>query len=775
MKGLKIVAVVLGLWASLAQAADFTVSDIRIEGLQQVDPAIVFRNFPISRGNQVDDQRLNDATRDLFETGYFDDVQLLRDDGEVLVLRLVERPSVSLIRIEGNDLIKEEQLRDALKRAGLDEGEIFRRSSLDQIRLELLKVYNAAGRYTATIDTEVEEVEGNRVALNVDIKEGATAVVKQVNIIGNTAFDDEELLALFDTGLTNMWSFWTDNDKYARETVAADIERLRSYYLDRGYIKFEVNSTDVSISPDQKQVYINVSISEGQQYTVAEVKLAGDFGVDDSALRDVLYVKEGDLYSRKQLTNSMDAFSKVVGAAGYLNAKINVLPDFVDDSSVAITFFIESGKLTYIRRIEIRGNSTTSDEVIRREIPQMEGSIANASSIEKAKTRLDRTGYFSKVTLNTAPVPGTDDQVDLKIEVEEQALGQFTAGLGFSSAEGLIFDLGLQQDNFLGSGNSFGINLNNSSVLSEISVSYNNPYYTLDGVSRGFKGYYRERDFANDDLSNYTTSEFGGNISFGYPIDDSQRISASLGYDETEVKLNYDSKGKCEDRIPSTICNFVGSTSDSYSTYQLNLGWQYNDLNSRFFPTRGSSQSVNLELAVPGGDLSYYKATYNGRHYYPLNRDENWVLGFKTRAGYADSLDDKAFPFFRNFFAGGLSSVRGYANNSLGPRDGDENLGGNILLTGGVELIFPIPFAEDATDWRTTLFVDAGNVYSSDCGTGLVNCSETIELGDLRVAAGLGVSWLTAIGPLSVSFAQAVNEQTGDETDAVQFALGRTF
>jgi outer membrane protein insertion porin family len=401
----------------------------------------------------------------------------------------------------------------------------------------------------------------------------------------------------------------------------------------------------------------------------------------------------------------------------------------------------------------------------------MEGSVANASSIEKAKTRLDRTGYFSKVTLNTAPVPGTDDQVDLKIEVEEQALGQFTAGLGFSSAEGLILDLGLQQDNFLGSGNSFGINLNNSSVLSEISVSYSNPYYTLDGVSRGFKGYYRERDFANDDASNYNTSELGGNIAFGYPIDENQRVSAALGVDLTEVKLN---SGVV---IPTLISNFVGSNQDDYLTYQLNLGWQYNDLNSRFFPTRGRSQSINLELAVPGGDLSYYKATYNGRYYYPLNRDENWVLGFKTRAGYADSLEDKAFPFFRNFFAGGLSSVRGYADNSLGPRDGvtNDNLGGDILLTGGVELIFPIPFAEDATDWRTTLFVDAGNVYSSDCGTGLVNCSETIELGDLRVAAGLGVSWLTAIGPLSVSFAQAVNEQTGDETDAIQFALGRTF
>ena len=770
MKGLKIVAVVLGLWASLAQAADLTVSDIRIEGLQQVDPAIVFRNFPISRGNQVDDQRLNDATRDLFETGYFDDVQLLRDDGEVLVLRLVERPSVSLIRIEGNDLIKEEQLRDALKRAGLDEGEIFRRSSLDQIRLELLKVYNAAGRYTATIDTEVEEVEGNRVALNVDIKEGATAVVKQVNIIGNTAFDDEELLALFDTGLTNMWSFWTDNDKYAREKVAADIERLRSYYLDRGYIKFEINSTDVSISPDQKQVYINVSISEGQQYTVSEVKLAGDFGVHESALTDVMYIRAGDLYSRKQITSSMDAFSKVVGAGGYLNAKINVLPEFEDDSSVKITFFIEPGRLTYIRRIEIRGNATTADEVIRRELPQMEGAIANADSIERAKTKLDRMGYFSKVALSTEPVAGADDQVDLRIEVEEQALGQLTAGVGFSNAEGLLFDFGLQQDNFLGSGNSFGLSLNNSRVLTEISASYTNPYYTLDGVSRGFNGYIRERDFANDDISNYNTNEYGANVSFGYPIDEYQRISAAVGVDLTEVQLS-------STNVPSVIRQFVGAAEDDYLTYQLNLGWQYNDLNSRFFPTRGLSQALNLELALPGADLTYYKATYSGRYYYPLNRDENWVLGFKTRAGYADSLSSKAFPFFRNYFAGGLSTVRGYANNSLGPRDSatNDNLGGDILLTGGAELIFPVPFVGEMKDWRTTVFVDAGNVYSSDCGTGLINCSETIELGDLRVSAGLGVSWFTPVGPLAVSFAQAINEQAGDTTESIQFALGRTF
>lgn len=771
MKSLNIVAAVLALWVGVVQAANFTVSDIRIEGLQQVEPGIVFRNFPISRGNQVDDQRLNDATRDLFETGYFDDVQLLRDEGDVLVLRLVERPSVSLIRIEGNDLIKEEQLRDALKNGGVEEGDIFRRASLDQIRLELLKVYNAAGRYTATIDTEVEEVEGNRVALNIDIKEGKTAIVKQVNIIGNKNFTDDELLDLFDTGLTNMWSFWTDNDKYARERVSADIERLRSFYLDRGYIKFEINSTDVSISPDQKQVYININLTEGAPYTLSEIKLAGETGVADTALREAITAQPGDLYSRKSLTRIIDNMQKALGEAGYLGGKLNATPEFVSDYEVAITIFVEPGKVTYVRRIEIRGNSTTADEVIRREIPQMEGALAKADLIDRAKEKLDRMGYFSSINIKTQPVAGTDDQVDVLIDVQEQALGQFSAGIGFSDSAGALFDLGLQQDNFLGTGNSFGIAVSNSSVLQELSLNFTDPYYTLDGVSRGFDVYYRERDFQEDDVSNYNTNELGGSIAFGYPIDQFQRVSASLGLDTTEVALN---SGVA---IPSTISSFVSGSQEEYLTYQLNLGWRYNDLNSRFFPTKGRSQRVDLAIAVPGGDLSYYKATYDGRYYQPLNVDETWVLGFKTRAGYADTLDSNPYPFFKNFFAGGLSTVRGYGNNSLGPRDGvtDDIIGGDILLTGAVELIFPVPFLEDNSDLRTTAFIDAGNVYARECGTGLVNCSENIELGDLRMSAGVGLSWLTAIGPLSVSYAQALNEQSGDVTDAIQFALGRTF
>jgi len=772
MKGLNIVAVVLGLFVGMVQAANFTVSDIRIEGLQQVEPGIVFRNFPISRGNQVDDQRLTDATRDLFATGYFDDVQLLQDEGDVLVLRLVERPSVSLIRIEGNDLIKEEQLREALKSGGVEEGDIFRRSALDQIRLELLKVYNQAGRYTATIDTEVEEVDGNRVALNINIREGKTAVVKQVSIIGNNAFDDETLLALFDTGLTNMWSFWTDNDKYARERVSADIERLRSFYLDRGYIKFEINSTDVSISPDQKQIYISISLTEGVPYTIAGVKLAGDLGVAEQGLREQISINPGDVYSRKTLTSIIDGMQKVLGEAGYLNAKINTIPEFGDGNEVEISIFVEPGRVTYVRRIEIRGNSTTSDEVIRREIPQMEGALANAELVTKAKQRLERLGYFSAVKVETKPVPGTNDQVDIEINVEEQMLGQISAGLGFSDSEGLGFQVGLQQDNFLGTGNRFGFELNTSKVQTTYTTSFFDPYYTLDGVSRGYNIYYRKRDFLEDDIANYNTNELGASVNFGYPIDEYQRVRFGVGVDTTEVQLSKRSAGN------GVIEKFVGvgSLSESYLSYELTLGWSSNTLNSGFFPSDGFYQDASLSVAVPGGDLSYYKATYEGKYYLPLNVDQTWALGFRTLTGYADSLDSKAFPFYKNFFAGGRRTVRGYSNNSLGPRDSQTNdiIGGNLLLAGTAELIFPMPLVDDGSDFRTSLFLDAGNVYATDC-SGLINCNENLEPGELRAALGVGLSWLTAIGPISVSYAQALNEQRGDVTEKVQFVLGSTF
>lgn len=770
MKGLVVVALAASLWSSVLHAVDFTVSDIRVEGLEQVEPGVVFRNFPINRGDLISQQRLNDATRDLFESGYFDDVELLRD-GDVLVVKVEERPSVALIRIDGNDLIEEDALRAALSQSGLEEGDIFRRSALDQIRLELLKVYNEAGRYSALIETEVETLTGNRVALNIDINEGDTAVIKHVNIIGNQAFDDETLVDLFDSGLTNMWSFWTDNDKYARERLSADIERLKSWYLDRGYLKFEVSSTQVSISPDQKQVYITINISEGVQYRYSSVEIAGQLtGLDPEALKSQLLMVEGDLFSRQLVTDSQKGIQDELGNSGYLFAKVNSVPEFVDEDQVSLRFFVEPGKLTYVRRIEIRGNATTADEVVRRELPQMEGALARTSDISDAKKRLDRLGFFRNVAIETRPVAGTDDQVDLEVSLEEQMLGEISAGVGFSSSEGVLFQLGLQQENFLGSGKSFGFNLNRSDVETEYAVNFKDPYYTIDGVSRGYRGYYRERDFDDNDISNYNTNELGALINFGYPINEYQRVSLGLGVDQTEVDLN--------DAVasPPVFQSFLGgASSETYLTYNVSLGWSANYLNSGFFPTEGHSQDVNLSVAVPGGDLTYYQLVYTGKYYLPLNRDQTWALGFRTRSGFAESLDDKDYPFFKNFFAGGLNTVRGYENNSLGPRFGEDIIGGNVLISGTAELIFPMPFVDDKDSWRTSLFVDAGNVYASDCAVGLENCNDSLDLGELRAAAGVAFSWLTPVGPLSVAFASALNAESGDETESIQFALGRAF
>ncbi|NRP95981.1 Outer membrane protein assembly factor BamA precursor [Marinobacterium sp. xm-g-59] len=760
----------LGLIFSVhAIASDFAVDDIRIEGLQQVDPAIVFRNFPINRGDLVDQRALNDATKDLFESGYFDDVELLKDQG-VLIVRVKERPSVALIRLEGNDLIKDEQLMAALKRSGLEEGDVFRRSALDQIRLDLLQVYNQAGRYTAEINTDVEQLDGNRVALNIKVTEGETAVVQKINIIGNSAFSDEELLGLFDLGTTNLFSWWTDNDKYAREKLSADIERLRSYYLDRGFVKFDINSSDVSISPDQKQVFVTISLTEGQQYKYTDIDVVGEFGVDKSELTKHLQMKTGDLFSRKLVVETNNLIQKELGDSGYLFAKSNAIPEVDDQGGVALKFYVEPGKLVTVRRIEIRGNAMTADEVIRRELPQMEGSVASADAIERSKTRLDRLGFFSKVDIKTLRVASADDQVDLQFSVEEQSLGQINAGVGYSSAEGILFDVGLQQDNFLGTGTEFGFAFNNSQILTQYTFSFNDPYYTLDGVGRGYDVYYRTRDFGNDDLSDYNTNEVGASVNFGYPIDENQRVTLGVGLDSTDVNINESVSTR-----PDIIDEFVTSAGSSYLTYNLNGRWRNNHLNNAFFPTDGYLHDVRLDVAVPGGDLAYYKASYTGRYYQPLNRDQTWVFGLKTRNGFAGSLDSNPYPFFQRYFAGGLRTVRGFANNSLGPKDGDDPIGGNILLSGSAELIFPAPFLDEDSSIRTIAFLDGGNVFTTDSCSGLTDCSDNIDIVEVRFAAGVGLSWITAIGPLSISFGQALNASSNDTKESVQFSLGQTF
>ncbi len=774
-QGFRLIAAVIVFLASTVGNANssFEVTDIRLEGLQRVAPGLVFRNFPIANGEQVDSQRLSSAVRKLFASGYFDDVQLARDEG-VLILKLNERPSIALIRMDGNKALKTEVLKEGLKRTGLKEGDVFKRATLEQVRQDLVRIYASQGRYGATVDAEVEKLPGNRVALNFNIKEGKVATIEHINFVGNELFDDEKLRDLFELKLPGFWSFYSNDDRYAREKLSGDLERLRSFYMDQGYINFSVDSTQVSITPDRKNVYITVNITEGEKYTVKEVNVAGEMVVPEEELREVITVKAGEIFSRRQMVKSQEAVARKLGDVGYMFANVSPSPEIHDDNTVTLTYFLDPGKRTYVRRIIIRGNTRTSDEVLRREMRQMEAALASNGDIENSKTRLERTGYFASVNVETIPVPGTSDQVDLEYSVVEQQSGSFSASIGFSQGSGMLLGLNVQQDNFLGSGKKIGLGISSSDSTTEYKFSSNDPYYTVDGVSRGYRLYFRERDFDEDNVSSYETDELGAGVSFGYPIDEYQRLSFGGTLEQVTLKTN--------ETTPVEIENFVKNEGDDYLNLVLNLGWSDNRLNRGIFPTDGYVQKANLELGVPGSDLTYYRLSYSLRIYEPISEDERWVGKVWTRLGYADDLGDNEYPFFNHFFAGGLRSVRGFESNSLGPKDTPQDpneesdpFGGNVLLTGGIELIVPTPFIDNSSKTRTSLFVDAGNVFDTSCGVDSKDCEEGIEFDEIRYSAGVALSWITPMGPLSFVLARPLNDKPGDETEFFQFSLGQTF
>lgn len=764
----------LALWAGSVNAAfvPFQVQDIRLEGIQRVEPGVVFRNFPIASGDTVSEAGLVDATKQLFKSGYFEDINIARDDA-FLILTVKERPSISLIKLDGNKVIKSEDLLKGLSQSGLQEGDVFKRSALDQIEQDLLRLYVGQGRYGAAITTEVETLSGNRVALNIGIKEGSVASIQHINVIGNTVFSDEELKKLFSLKLPSFWSFYTKDDRYAREKLSGDLERLRSHYMDRGYVNFAIDSTQVSITPDKKNVFITVNIHEGEKYTIRDVDVSGDLVIAEEDLKGAIQLQRGDTFSRKAMTDAQNTMMKMLGDKGYMFANISPVPNVhEEDKSVSLKFFVDPGKQTYVRRINVRGNSRTADDVVRREMQQMEAAIVSTSNIETTKQKLERTGYFRSVNLEASPVAGTDDQVDLNYTVEEQQSGQFTASIGFSQSDGIILDFGIQQDNFFGSGKKVGFNIANSSTRKEASFNYLDPYYTVDGVSRGFDVFYRKTDFEEDDVSSYSLNEYGGGVTFGYPIDDYQRLSFSLGIENIEVNTN---QLKPVDEIQS----FLDKEGGEYLNVKGTLAWNNNHLNRSIFPSSGYSHQASLEVSVPGSDLSYYKALYQTKWYKPFTDGSDWILGLKGRFGYAQSYGENTYPFFKHFFAGGLRTVRGYKNNSLGPRDSnDDPFGGNIMAVGGAELIFPLPFIENKSSWRSLFFLDGGNVFTTEClaSTSASSlCVEGISLEELRYSAGLGVSWLSPMGPLSFSIGKALNEKTSDDAEIFQFSLGQSF
>ena len=765
--------VTLFFWASLVQAntaASFVVEDIRLEGLQRVSPGIVFRNFPVSAGDSVDTTELAKASRKLFESGYFDDIQLLREDS-VLVLKIQERPSVSLIKLEGNKVLESDALLEGLKQTGLQEGDVFKRSTLEQIKQDVVAVYSSQGRYGASVSTEVDTLPGNRVALTVNIKEGRVATIQHINIVGNSVYSDEELKELFSLKLPNFWSFFRKDDRYARQKLSGDLERLRSYYLDSGYVNFSIDSTQVSITPDKKHVYITVNVTEGELYTVRGFDIAGEMVVPEAELESAVRVEAGQVFSRRLVTESQEAISSKVGNAGYMFANVSPAPELHDDNTVTVKFFLDPGKRTYVRRVNIRGNTRTADDVIRQHLKQMEAAVVSSELIEQSKIRLEKTGYFKTVDVATSPVPGSTDLVDIDYSVVEQQSGSFSASVGFSQTSGIILGFQLKQDNFLGTGKKVGIGISNSDTLTEYSYSFVDPYYTVDGVSRGFDIYYRERDFDEDNTSAFSTDEFGGGVNFGYPIDDYQRLNFGLNVEQVTINTN-------STETPDEILQYLLDEGNDYFNINLRGSWSSNHLNRGYFPTKGYSQSASIELGLPGSDLSYYKALYNVKWYQPIDDQRTWILSAKGRLGYGGELGENEYPFYKHFFAGGLKTVRGYEQNSLGPRDTkDDPFGGDVLVSGGLEFIFPTPFVKDKSSWRTLLFLDGGNVFDTSCSSVSLssNCKSGIELDELRYSAGFGLSWLTPIGPLSIALAAPLNDKTGDETEVFQFALGQTF
>ena len=773
------------LAGSIRVAYGWTIADIRLQGLQRVSAGTVFNLLPVNVGDDIDDVTVRQLLRLLFRSGFFDDIRMAEDDG-VLIISFVERPAIESIEIDGNKAIETDALLQGLAQQGLKEGEIFKQSTLDRVGLELKRQYVAQGRYSATIDSEVSELPRNRVAIAINIEEGKNSGIRHINFVGNTVFDREKLLDQMELKHPSMLSFYKNDHKYAREKLSGDLEKIESYYRDRGYVEFDIDSAQVSITPDRRQVYITLHLAEGGKYEVDEVNIIGELNeIEPETIQPFLLVQPGQTFSQALVTASEERITQALGNSGYTFATATGVPRVDDDGTVGVEFFIDAGKRAYVRRVSFSGNEVTQDEVMRREMRQMEGGWASTAQIDLSKVRLERLGFFKGVNVETPEVPGTDDQIDVNFDVEEQPSGSISATVGFAQSFGLLLGASYQQNNVMGTGNSLGVSVNYSEFQKAASYSYFNPYYTLDGISRGYNVFVRQLDFDERNIARFTTDSVGAGLTFGFPIGETQRITFGGLVEFTDLT---------EGQFPAQeIAEFVRLNGNEHLNFKINAGWSSSVLNRGLFPTRGRSHNVALELAIPGSDLQFWKVTYNGQMYFPIT--DKWTLRLRTELGYGDGYGDtEGLPFYEHFYAGGFGSVRGFESSSLGPRstpaveegpdgtiqvidfgepEGDP-FGGNVQFEASAELIFPLPFVDDQRQFRPVIFVDAGNVFNSNCPSVSVNCFEP-SVDELRYSAGVSVTWLTGLGPMTFSFATPFNASDLDEEESFQFELGKTF
>ena len=782
----------------------FIVNDIRIAGLQRVSTGSIFNTIPISVGDKIDDRKIVDITRALFATEQFDDIQVGRD-GNALIITVLERPSISSIDISGNSALKTEVLLESFDGIGITEGQVYKRSTLERMKAELVRSYSSQGRYGAGVEIFETPEPRNRVSIAIEIDEGDSAKIDGITILGNNIFSDEDLLDVMELSEGSWLSFLSNDDQYSREKLQGDLENLESYYLDRGYLQFSIESSQVSISRDRSSIFIAYIISEGPQYTINEVRIVGDMPINEEFTNPIINSQKDITYSQAQITQIEEIFTSLLGNEGYAFASVAGQPNIDEEMlEVDLSFVIDPGKRTYARKILFEGNEITQDDVLRREMRQFEGAWASDDKIEQSRVRLERLGFFKEVSVETIPVPGTDDQIDVKYSVEEETTGNVGGNLGYSDF-GLMLGFNLQERNFLGTGNSVGVSINKSIYQEVYNLSFYDPYFTIDGASRGYSLYYRKTDYGEFNIANYTSDSQGLGIQFGYPISDTQRVGLNLTYDRTEID---------QGTLPvRDILDFLIEEGNSFSTISAQAVWSRITLNRGMFPTDGASTEALFLATLPLSDINYYKFNIRQKFYQPLNI---WdlVFGFQGEIGYlAPYGDTNIVPFFQHFYAGGPRSLRGFESNTLGPRatpspcygfdtindlcpalidsnfDGvpdspaynqsiiyqrDDPIGGDVKIEGSMQLIFKLPMVEDQRSMRTAFFFDFGNVFQMDCKDYQVSCYKP-SIDELRYSVGVGLTWITGFGPMSFAISRPFNEDQYERTEDFQFTIGTVF
>jgi outer membrane protein insertion porin family len=733
----------------------FTVKDIRVEGLQRTEPGTVFSYLPVKVGEIMDTQKAQQAVRALFATGFFSDVRL-EAEGNVLVVLVTERPAIAQIDFVGMKEFEPEVVRKVLRENGMAEGLIFDRSVLDLAEQELKKQYLSRGLYAVQIQTTVTPLERNRVGVNINITEGEVARIRGINIVGAEAFSEGELTGQMASRTPGWLTWYTKLDRYARERLSGDLETLRSYYQNRGYLDFNIESTQVAITPDRRDIYITINVTEGEKYTVTDVQLSGNLLVPRAELEKLIQVKAGDVFSREKLTVSTKAIAERLGNDGYAFANANAIPRIDKEKrTVAFNIVVDPGRRVYVRRVDITGNNKTRDEVIRREMRQLEGSYYDASKIQLSRRRIDRTQFFTDVGVETRAVEGSSDQVDVVYSVKERPTGSLMLGVGFSSVEKVAVSASVRQANAFGTGKYLAANVSIGSVNEVYSLSYLNPYWTVDGVSQGFDLYKRKTDASSLAVGPYIMDALGGGIKFGYPV--SEIVGIDFGFNLEKTQLT------TFDTSPIQYINFVNQFGQDYFYGSLSAGVARDSRDSILLPRRGTLQRLSSEYA--DGDLHYYKVGYTHQWYYPLTADVTSLL--RADFGVANGIGSQPLPFFKAYFAGGPDTVRGYRPFSLGPRDELGNtIGGTRRMIIGSELLFPVPGADKEQSLRLSAFIDGGQVYAE---------GSKIDLHEMRYAAGIGLSWLSPFGPLKISFANPLNNKPGDQLQSVQFTFGTGF